>query len=178
MKKQSEVTNFSPSHWVLAHRFLGGSRGFCLVLSQPSKANSFLSLECGATQMLRGDEQPLPLLTRGLGVMVGQVGVPSVSGVGMAVPDEMRFLCRRDCSWETRPIGGKVDHPEVKWRLKTRNKIMQVHPHPTESQWSRASALAQLPTCFWYWKRRVEHGVENSTIQSPHDTISLWPLLQ
>lgn len=103
MKKQSEVTNFSPSYRVFTHRYLGGYSGICLVIFQPSKANSFLSLEWGAIQMLRVEEQPLLLLTRGLGD--GGTGrIPSVSGVGMAVPDEMRFLCRHNCSWETRPI--------------------------------------------------------------------------
>lgn len=145
MKKQSGVTNFSPIYWVLAHRFLGWSRGICLVISPTSEANSFLSLGCGAIQMLRVDEQPLPLLTRGLGAIVGQVRVPSMSGVEMAVPDEMRFLCRCDCSWETRPVGGRVDHPEGKWRLKTGNKIMQVHPHPAESQWSLGLSVGTAP---------------------------------
>lgn len=49
----------------------------------------------------------------------------------------------------------------------------------TNSQWNQASALVQLSRGIsGIGKPRVENGVENSTIQSPQDTIALWLLLE
>lgn len=106
--------------------------------------------------------------------------IPSVHGVEMAVHDEMRFLCGHDCT-----AGGKPGLREGKWTTPKWSGDWKPGIKSCEFTQTRLSLSGVRPWlwhssagCFWYWKHRAEHGVEKSTIQSPHDTISLWPLLQ